>query len=178
MKPPLVLLAAVSLALPAALHAQQWQFPVIKGYGGAVAIPDAAVQPRTDLEYKVLFDVTEGSKPDEVNSGLEHVARFLNLYDLAGIPPEKMKVVVSITGPATAAVLDSAHYAAHYHMANPNTDLIAQLAKAGVQIFVCGQALAGMHVDPAWLAPHVTRALSALTVVPTYQLQGYALEKF
>lgn len=178
MKASLVLVAA-TLAFPAALHAQEWQFPVIKGYGGAVAIPGAAVQPRTDVEYKVIFDVTGGaSRPTDVNPGLEHVARFLNLYDLAGIPPQKLKLVVSITGPATPAILDGEHYRARFHVENPNLGLIEQLAKAGVKIYVCGQALAGMHVDPASVNPYVTRALSALTVVPTYELEGYVLEKF
>ncbi|HET7321530.1 MAG TPA: DsrE family protein [Longimicrobiaceae bacterium] len=178
-KARLVLLAAAALGLPGALHAQQPQFPVIQGHGGAIAIPDAAVQPRKDLEYKVVFDVTGGApKPDEANPGLEHIARFLNVYALAGIPPQKLKLVAVLSGPATPAVLDDAHYRARFDVANPNLDLIDQLTKAGVKLYVCGQALAGMHLDPAWVDPDVTRALSALTVVPTYQMEGYALEKF
>lgn len=178
MKASLALLAAGLLSLPGALHAQDWQYPVIKGYGGAVAIPDAAVQPRKDLEYKVIFDLTGGAeKPDEVNPGLERIARFINVYDLAGIPPRKLKLVVSVTGPATPAILDGEHYRARFHVENPNLGLIEQLAKAGVRFYVCGQALAGMRVDPSWVNPYVTRALSALTVVPTYELQGYVLEK-
>lgn len=179
MRAPLVLIAAAALSLPVALHAQQWEFPVIKGYGGVVPIPDAAVQPRKDLEYKVVFDVTAGTqKPDEVNPGLDRIARFINVYASAGIPPRRLKLVAVLTGPATPAVLDDAHYRARFGVANPNLDLIDQLTKAGVKLFVCGQALAGMRIDVASVNPNVSRALSALTVVPTYELEGYALEKF
>lgn len=175
----LFLFAAATLALPGALRAQRPQFPVIRGHGGAIAMPDAAAQPRKDLEYKVVFDITGGApKPDEANSGLEHIARFLNVYSLAGIPPQQLKLVAVLSGPATPAVLDDEHYRARFQVANPNLDLIDQLTKTGVKIYVCGQALAGMKVDPAWVNPNVTRALSALTLVPTYQLEGYALESF
>ena len=45
-------------------------------------------------------------------------------------------------------------------------------------MYVCGQALAEHHIAQTEVNPRVTIALSALTVLPTYQLKGYALMPF
>jgi intracellular sulfur oxidation DsrE/DsrF family protein len=178
-KARLVLLSALALALPGTLRAQQRVFPVIKGYGGARLLPDAAMQPRKDLEYKVVFNITQaGGKPDSVSAGLERLAGFINLYAGAGVPLRNTKLVAVLSGPATAAVLDDEHYRARFGVANPNLGLINQLTKAGVKLYVCGQALAGMHLDPSWVNPEITRALTAGVVVLTYEMQGYANVKY
>lgn len=159
--------------------AQEWQYPVIKGYGAAHALPHAAVQPDKNLEYKIIFSITKNDKNDDANEGLVHLARLINVYAEAGIKPEKMKLVAIITGPATYCTLDNSSYKKHFKHDNPNSYLLKELKEKGhVKIFVCGQALTGLGYTQKNLNPAVTEAVSALSVLPTYELKGYALMPF
>jgi intracellular sulfur oxidation DsrE/DsrF family protein len=153
-----------------------WQNPVIQGYGKVHPMPEAAVQPNPDREYKILFDVTKASgTPGQVNPGLEHVARLINLFALAKVPPGKLKIVAVLHGPATAVALDDRHHREKYQIDNPNGKLIDALKRTGVVVYVCGQALAHKGFEPAWVNRDVIVALAALTVLSVYQLDGYAL---
>jgi intracellular sulfur oxidation DsrE/DsrF family protein len=154
----------------------KWEYPVIKGYGPVHPLPHAAVQPDKSLNYKILFDVTKASKDNaKVNPALAHIARLINVYASAGMMPAQMKLVAVIHGPATPVVLDNAEYKSKFGVDNPNIKLINELKENGVVFYVCGQALADMSYEDAWVNEDITVALSALTVVPTYQLMGYAL---
>jgi len=48
----------------------------------------------------------------------------------------------------------------------------------GVKIAVCSQSMFKRKIMPEELAPGLEMATSALTVLTTYQLKGYALLKF
>jgi intracellular sulfur oxidation DsrE/DsrF family protein len=153
-----------------------WQNPVIQGYGKVHPMLEAAVQPSPHREYKILFDITKASgRPDQVNPGLEHIARLINLFALAKVPPEKLKIVAVLHGAATAVALDDRHYREKYQIDNPDRKLIDALKCAGVIVYVCGQALAHNGFEPAWVNSEVDIALAALTVLSVYQLDGYAL---
>ncbi len=154
----------------------KWEFPVIKDYGPVHPLPHAAVQPDKSLHYKILFDVTKAATdPDNVNMALTHIARLINVYASAGIMPNKMKLVAVIHGPATPIVLNNLEYKKKFGKNNSDIGVISELKKAGVKFYVCGQALADNNYDQKWVNKDITVALSALTVVPTYQLKGYAL---
>jgi intracellular sulfur oxidation DsrE/DsrF family protein len=153
-----------------------WEYPAIRGYGKVRPYPDAAARPSPDQTYKVLFDITEGAEtPEKPNSGLDHVAQLINAFTLAGVPPERLKLALVVHGSATPSILKDERYRNRFGNANPNTDLIQALKKAGVRLYVCGQALAEKDFEPADVNPDVTVALSALTVLPLYQMDGYVL---
>ncbi len=169
-------------AMSAATQAQEkatdgyWTTPTIGNYGRVHFLPDAAFKPQPDHTYKIVFSLTQAAKaPDAVDSGLDRVARTVNLYAAAGVPVSHLKLVAVVSGAATALVLDDAHYRAAYGVGNPNLQLIAELKKAGVTVAVCGQAVAEHHFDYSWVASDVTLALSALTTVTTLETQGYVL---
>lgn len=165
------------LLLPATnVFAQEWQYPVIKGYGAAHPLPQAAVQPDKNIHYKIIFSITKNPKKDEANEGLVHLARLINVYAESGIKPEKMKLVAIITSMATYTALNDNAYKKRFKTDNPNTYLLKELKEKGlVKIFVCGQALTGLGYTQKDLNPAVTEAVSALSVLPTYELKGYAL---
>ncbi len=173
----LVLAALVIVSISSFTNAQtKWEYPVIKGYGPVHALPHAAVQPDKSLNYKILFDVTKASKyKTKVNPALDHIARLINVYASAGVMPNKMKLVAVIHGPATPIVLNNEVFKSKFGIENPNIKLINDLKKNGVVFYVCGQALADNNYKHEWVNKDITVALSALTVVPTYQLKGYAL---
>ena len=148
-------------------------FPQITRFGGIVRTPGAAEPPRQGA--KVVFDIVADSKPDELNKGLESVARYLNLNAEAGHKPADVKLALVLHGSATKAALGDAAYAKHTAATrNPNLELIQELKACGVEVFVCGQSLARNKFASADVADDVTVAVSAMTVNVNKQLEGYA----
>lgn len=156
-----------------------WIYPVIQGYGKIHPLPHAAYRPDANKTYKIIFLITKASKtPDTVNSGLDHVARTVNLYGNSGVRKENLKIVAVISGEATMVTLNNEAYRKLTGQDNPNLQLIAALHRAGVDVTVCGQAIPEHHYDYNDILPDVTLSLSALTTVTTLENQGYALLQF
>jgi intracellular sulfur oxidation DsrE/DsrF family protein len=176
-RPIVSMLLALSL-LPAVASASDnfWQTPTIAGAGRIHPLPQAAYQPDRNATYKVVFSLSKaGDKPTAVSPSLERVARTVNLYVNAGVPLNHLKFVAIASGAATPIVLNDAQYRSKYGVANPNLPVIAQLRKAGVDVAVCGQAVAEHDFQYDWVDKQVTLALSALTTITELEQQGYAL---
>jgi intracellular sulfur oxidation DsrE/DsrF family protein len=172
------LLAVTTTAFAASAGTAQdfWQTPSLPGVGKMHPLPNAAYQPQQNERYRVVFSVTKGGEhPTDLSPSLERVARTVNLYASAGVPLDHLKFVAVLYGPATDAALDNEHYKLKYKIDNPNLDLIRKLRNAGVDVAVCGQAVAEHDFQYDWIAPEVTLALSALTTITTLENQGYAL---
>jgi intracellular sulfur oxidation DsrE/DsrF family protein len=167
-------------AVPAAALADptgdpEFRHPLVKGHGGIVVLPDAAEPPREAA--KVLLDLTSDEKKGEVLKGLDRAATIANLYEQAGVGPSKgMRLAVVVHGPATTGLLTDEGYARHGGGAeNPNREPIRRLREAGVEIYVCGQALARQKYRTDEVSPDVTVAVSAATVHINKQTDGYVL---
>jgi intracellular sulfur oxidation DsrE/DsrF family protein len=172
-------ITTVVLSLLFLSHSFAWEYPVIRNYGPVQPLPKAALQPDKSIRYKVLFDVTKASGDvRSVNPGLDHIARFINVMASAGIMPKDMDLVAIIHGGATRVALDNEIFEERFFARNANIKLIIDLKKAGVKLYVCGQALADNKFSHEWVNPEITIALSALEVVPTFQLKGYAYVPF
>lgn len=155
--------------------------PVIKDHGGIVELPDAAHQPKKNS--RVLIDITSDEKSGPVIKGLDRAALILNQYAQADAGENQgFKMAIILHGPATVAALSQDGYARHAkpymkdkrQTENPNLELIAELKDAGVEIFVCGQALAHHKFATTEVAPEVTIAVSAATVNIGLQMENYA----
>jgi intracellular sulfur oxidation DsrE/DsrF family protein len=153
--------------------APTFHFPQVAHYGGIARTPGAAEPPRRDA--KIVFDITADGAPDELNKGLESVARYLNLHAEAGWKPKDVKLALVLHGPATKAALDDAAYAKHTAAKmNPNLELIGELRACGVEVFVCGQSLARNKFAPTEVAKEISVAASAMTVNANKQQDGYS----
>lgn len=153
-----------------------WSYPAIAGYGPVHVWPGVVLMPDKETTYKAVFDVTQGSKnPAKVSAALDHVARAVNVFAAAGVPLDHLKFVVIVHGPATPIILNEKAYAAKFHKKNPNLAVISALRKAGVEVLVCGNALADMKFNPEEVNPEVKVALSALSTLVILEDQGYAL---
>lgn len=175
----LSLAAVAALGTATAFAAQPagfWTYPVIQGYGPVHVWPEAIERPSPGTTYKALFDLTQG-KPDsdKVNPGLDHIARTVNVFAAAGVPPSHLKFDVIIHGPATPIALNATTYRAKYGHDNPNLEVIEKLRKAGVKLMVCGNALGDMGYQPSEVNPDIKTALSALSTLVIQQNEGYAL---
>ena len=81
--------------------AQEWETPVIKGYGKIKNFKDAAVQPDNTLDYNLVFDIKDAQEKEGVNAGLFKIARTINMLGAAKIAPEKIKIVAALHGEAS-----------------------------------------------------------------------------
>jgi intracellular sulfur oxidation DsrE/DsrF family protein len=147
--------------------------PRIEGYGAIMPLPQAAVPPQAGS--RVVFDIAGAGQPDQVLKGLNSIASFLNLAAEAGIAADSFHLTAVLHGPATAAVLRKEAYEKERKTpANPNLALIRKLKSAGVELYVCGQALAHHRYALEDVVPEVTVAVSAVTVTVSKQMAGYA----
>lgn len=163
----------------------KYQHPVIKEHGGIVVVSSAAHQPKANS--KVLLDMTSDSKSGSVIKGFDRAALILNQYTQADAGTDNgFKMAIILHGPATKAALSDEAFAKHTNSylrdkgksKNPNLELMADLKKAGVEIYVCAQALAHHGYATSEVAPEVQVAVSAATVNINLQMNGYAYIPF
>ncbi len=140
-------------------------YPVIKGYGGVVPVSRAAQQPRRGTKF--VIDITTGKFQKDANRGLDKTARYVNLYGHYDLLPGKdYHIVIVLHGHATAAAMNAE--------SNPNRELIRQLVRNKVEVYVCGQALAHKGFDRQQVMAEVKVAVSAATVLINKQTEGFA----
>lgn len=177
--PKLLTLLLIALATCiGSLHAQDPQFPIVDGFGGIYEIPGSH-QPDTELHYRIVVDLkSPPQSSNQVNPGLNNVARMMNLHGLGGVEPEKLSVVVVAHGGATQAILSNRGYQQLHGIANPNIPLIKALTEAGAEIYVCGQSLISREFAQEEVNPSVKIGLSMLTVVTEHMHNGYELLVF
>jgi intracellular sulfur oxidation DsrE/DsrF family protein len=154
------------------------EYPLLKGSknSGVIPVKDPTEIPDPNMDYKILFEVVSNN-PDstikEINSGLDEVARVINLHIASGIPAHKIKVVIVVHAAALNAIKTNEAYQKKYKTDNPNLKLISDMEKIGARFIACGQAMAFFEVKKEELLPEVKISLTAQTVLTSYQLQGY-----
>ncbi len=150
--------------------------PVIPQASGYIAIPRAAIPPVASRTYRAIYNATlAAARPDQILPALDMAGSELNALGVAGIPLARAKFVVVFHDAAMDGILRDDRYRTKYGVPNPNLAVLAGLRKAGVELYVCGQNLAMIHLDPAAISRDVAVASDALIVLMTYQNQGYAL---
>ncbi|MCU0448848.1 MAG: DsrE family protein [Bernardetiaceae bacterium] len=150
-------------------------FPRVPTYGEAYPIPESVENPDPALDYHVVIDIKTNDAPAEANQSLLRVARLANLLEMSGVPRTKVKLVCVLHHAAAFITLQSDAYRAKFNVDNPNAPIFEELTKAGVRFFICGQSMRARGIAQPQLATEVKVALSAITLITTYQLKGYAL---
>jgi intracellular sulfur oxidation DsrE/DsrF family protein len=153
--------------------AQDWETPIINGYGKIKNFTDVAIQPDSSLKYNLVFDVKDDREMDGVNIGLWKIARVINMLGSSNIPSSEVSIIAAIHGGATFASLNDTKYEEKYGKANPNAELLKLLKEYGVELYVCAQATAARGITAEDLNTNTQLALSAMTVLANYQLKGY-----
>ena len=171
------------LMLPAISDPQyKMMFPAIKTYKWAGVAPVQGIDEKIDpnMEYKLLLELTgfaakemEATAKYEMNGGLGEVGRKINLHVAAGVPKKNMDIVIVVHAGALFALMNNDKYKRKYGVDNPNIPLIKELQNFGAKIIVCGQAMTFLRLEKEDLAPGIKQALTAQTVLSTYQLKGY-----
>lgn len=167
--------AAAFTALVGLVGAQSAGSLPIPNVDPAKDVPGAKNMPDPKLTYKVLFDMTAApATPAEINPMLQTAARYLNTLARAGVPAEHRRIAIIIHQGGTPAVLKNAEYKARNHgVDNPNIPIMQALAKAGVELHVCGQGVLSNKIDPKDIQPEVQLDLWALTTIVDFEQRGY-----
>lgn len=165
-----------------ALHAQAGgvEFgPYIHTAGPIFETPNPEFSTPTDMTYRIAFDLAVGSQSaDDLNQGLNSVARFLNMHGAAGVPPDQLQVAVVIHGTAAKDFLNPAAFREFTGFENPNLALVEELVEFGVEFVMCGQSLGARSIPRGSLVAPVRVALSAMTAHLVLQDQGYHVNPF
>lgn len=152
------------------------QFPRIEGAGGVYPLPAGVDMPAADVVHRLLINTTTAdTTATGINRHLDAAARALNLYALAKVPPDNLKVALVVHGKATPLVLSDARYREHFGKPNPDAALLARLRQAGVEIYVCGQALSHQGHAVADVRDDIRVAQSAMSKLVELQAAGYGL---
>ena len=86
-------------------------------------------------------------------------------------------MTVVIHAQATHSVMNEKAYKKKYKVDSPYADFYKALDEADVEMIVCSQSLNLFGHKPEDVLPQIKIATSALTVMSTYQLKGYAFFK-
>ncbi|HEV2538873.1 MAG TPA: DsrE family protein [Frateuria sp.] len=174
----LFLLAACAIAVVLANRSPtpdpRLAYPRIQAAGGVLPVGPHALMPSTTTDHRLYVDVDgDGRERGGVNARLHTAAKLLNLYALAGVPDDKVHLVVLFYGKGVDLALSDEAYQEKFGHPNPNADVIKQLRQANVSMVVCGQALGHQNFVTSDIRPGMTLALSALTAREELQAVGY-----
>lgn len=151
--------------------------PVINGYGAHTSVKQDLILDK-NTHFKIVFDVSTQGDVDKVNSSFNTLARFLNMHVANGIKLENIDLALVVHGKAGFDLYNNNAYQVKYKKDNPNHALLAQLVKANVKVYLCGQSAAYYDIKNNELQSGVKMALSALTAHAILQNQGYTLNPF
>lgn len=168
-------LTLLVLCTPALLSAQAGDDP-IREYGSATSVANPGFTAPRDLVYRVAWDVNAGPEAaDGIVPGLRRPASFLLQADDNGIPRENVHLAIIVYGSATRSLLANDAYRTATGSNNANIRLLHALNEAGVQVIVCGEALANRNIPHDDLLPFVKVATSATMARAVLHAQGYAV---
>ncbi|MBT8295185.1 MAG: DsrE family protein [Gramella sp.] len=153
---------------------------VIPDYGKTYLVESPEFKTDTTSILKVVFDVGRSFDPAEPNKLIETAARFLNMHEMAGVNPDKMKIALVLHGKSVQDVLQDEVYSQRFpdEERNPNLPLIAALKDKGVRVILCGQSATHYGVTRKNTDDHVDFALSAMTALVQLQNDEYRLINF
>ncbi len=173
MKPAIAMALAALIVSPAAAQdASREGFstgPVFEDFGPHAPVEGAA--PLSSLErFAIAFDVAEAAGEGARNRGFESAARFINMHVAAGVPEDRIKLVVVVHGTAAGDLVTGKN--------NGSEAMIRAMMERGVRFIICGQSMAARGVDPEELIEGVETQLSAMTAHALLQQQGYTVNPF
>lgn len=150
---------------------------LIKGYGQFKPVANTSF--KTPKKFKAVFDVyTSHDNDEELNRGINTVARFLNMHFDAGVKKKNMKAALILHGKAGKDILNNIAYNKRYITDNPNAELLKKLHDVGVQIIVCGQTVEFRGYKRDEILDFIDVSLSAITALVDLQSKGYQLITF
>lgn len=153
---------------------QEMVFPAIQGYGGVIPIPFEVEKPDPTKQYKFVIELGNRLEDkSQVADMLDYAARMYNLHSYAGIQKENIELAVVIFSGSTPMVLSNPAYSKRFEQVNPNSALLDELQRNGIQVIVCGQSMMKQNLLPEDIYPGVRMAISRFTATTDLIQKGY-----
>jgi len=173
MKKPALLLLLI-LVTTAVSQAQNMVFPAIQGYGGVIPVPFEAEKPDPSKHYRLVIELGDRLEDKtQVADMLDYAARMYNLHRYAGVPRENIDLAIVIYSGSTPIVLADPTYGKRFDQANPNSALLDEFLRNGIQVIVCGQSMMKQDLLPGDIYPGVRMAVSRFTATTDLIEKGY-----
>ena len=173
----LVLITTSLLNHAAAAPANFSTGPVFKKHGENTPIKNG-LNNAEEQKFKVVFDVYKGNVGDQPHRGFNTVARFINMHVRAGVSIDNIDVALVVHGKASHDLMTDEAFEAAFGKENPSAELVHQLIKNKVHVYICGQSSSHLGITADQLNDKVTISLSAMTANALLQQQGYTLNPF
>lgn len=179
MKNILALTVSLLTAVATAHSAVGWgapAAPAISEARGYISIANVAIAPDKKRIYRAIYHATlPPREPSQLVPALDMAGGALNAFASTGLASRNVRLAIVFQGAAMDGILNDTRYRAKHGAANPNLKVLAELKKAGVELFVCGQSIVRENIDPNVISPDVRIASAAQIVLMHYQNDGYAL---
>jgi len=151
--------------------------PAIKDYGKHANVQQDLVLNKK-ATFKVAFDISAQGEAGAINRKIETLARFINMHVANGIAAENIELALVVHGKAGFDLINKKRYHEKLQQDNLNADLLQQLMKNQVKVYLCGQSAAYYDITNDMLQPGIKMALSAMTAHAVLQSEGYSLNPF
>ena len=153
--------------------------PVFSDMGPVFDVKNADFIPEKGEILKAIFDIDRKvSDHTKANPLITSLHRYYNMHVRHGVEEEDIHLAFVVHGPSTDHVLNDESYHKKYGLNNPNTSYIKALSEKGVKMYICGQSASYKGIKKDDLNHEVKMALSAMTVLTTFQMDGYGMIKF
>lgn len=153
--------------------------PVFENIGPVYEVKNADYIPDSTQIMMAIFDIDAyQDNPTDQNFIISSLHRFYNMHVNKGIKESNIHLAFVVHGTSTKDALRNEIYQKKYGTDNPNHELIKTLSEKGVHMYICGQSAISSGYQKSDLMPEVKMSLSAMTVLTTYQMNGYAMIKF
>ena len=129
---------------------------------------------------RIVYQVTEDLSHEGVNRGLFYARKLINTYEKQGIAADQVRLHLVYHGTGIAAVVnaDARQRLKAENRENPNSDILGELVRRGVQIELCEDTMRQKGVRATELMPGVKLVVGAFPRLIDLQLQGFAYIKF
>ena len=169
--------AAVSitaaLALACAQPPERNSGPVFDGFGMWAPIENELPTP-TDQTFKVIYDMSDAAPEGRVHPRVDSAARFINMMVTEGVPQENLNFALVAHGPSMWDLTTQEAFERKYPgRENTSASAVVEMAEAGVEFYICGQAAAWHGIRNEDLLPGVTMALSQPIATTILHNRGY-----
>lgn len=129
---------------------------------------------------RVVYQVSDDKHHEGVNRAMFYARKLINAYEKQGIDTEQVHLHLVYHSSSIVALLneDGRKRLGAEQVKNPNTEILAELFKLGVQIEICEDTMRQKEVTPGELLDGVKMVVGAFPRIIDLQLQGYAYIKF
>ena len=129
---------------------------------------------------RVVYQISDDAVHEGVNKGLFYARKLIRTYEKQAIATDQVDLHLVYHSSAIAALVnvEARKRLGIDSPENPNTVILEEILKSGVQIEICEDTMRQRGITAAELLPGVKMVVGAFPRLIDLQLQGFAYIKF